>query len=119
MKAKKPILFLLLMIVIVANAATMTTSSIDCSYSNDNGSFTFEEKNSKERNFDMCLRKFEEFKKQAGDTTLYRLCEKNVLKFWHWGNYLLGEKFKLPYRSWKEIEMKRGAIVAKTGFQDF
>jgi hypothetical protein len=119
MKKKKTIMFLVLIIVIVTNVATMATYSLDCSYSNDNGSFTFEEMNSKERNFDMCRRKFEEFKKQGSDTILYRLCEKNVLRFWNWGNYLFQEKFKLPYRSWKEIEMRRGAIVSKTGFQDF
>lgn len=110
---------LLLLIVIVANAATIITNSIDCSYSNATGSFTFEEMNTKERNFEMCRRKFEEFKKQSTDATLYRLCEKNFLKFWNWGNYLFRQKFKLPYKSWDEIESKRGTLVAKSGFQDF
>lgn len=113
-------ILVILGLLVVANAASMTIKNIDCTYSNDSGTFTFEEKNFNERTFDMCLRKFEEYKKQAQkDTVLYRLCEKNIFKFWNWGTYLFAEKFQLPYKSWKEIEARRGTLLAKSGFQDF
>jgi hypothetical protein len=92
----------------------------DCKYSNYNGSFTFEEMQFQSRDFAMCLRKFQEFKKQNNkDTILYRLCKTSVLKFWRYGDYLSDEKFKLPYMSWQEIEARRGPLLNKSGFQDF
>ena len=114
------VIMIIVGLIVVANAASMTINNIDCTYSNYNGTFTFEEMNFNDRSFDMCLRKFEEYKKQAQrDTVLYRLCEKNFLKFWNWGTYLFADKFQLPYISWKEIESRRGLVTAKSGFQDF
>ena len=92
----------------------------DCSYSNNNGTFTFEEVNFKERNFDMCQRKFSEFRKtNNADTVLYRLCKKNFLQFWNYGAYVTDKRFKLAYMPWSSIEQRRGKISAKSGFQDF
>jgi hypothetical protein len=119
MKNKNKFILIALLIVALASVAS-TSPNIDCSYSNYNGSFTFEEMNFKERNFDMCLRKFEEFKKQnKQDTILYRLCKKNLFKFWNWGKYFSQKKFKLPYIAWQKINLRRGVLTAKSGFQDF
>ena len=115
----KTVVILVLVIVIVANAVSLARN-VNCNYSNYNGSFTFEEMNFHERNFDMCERKFSEFKKQSNaDTALFRLCRKNIFKFWNWGNYMLREKFNLPYMSWQEIKSRRGMLAARSGFQDF
>ena len=103
-----------------AKAVFQAQGNSDCRYSNYNGSFTFEEMQFQSRDFAMCLRKFQEFKKQNNkDTILYRLCKTDVLKFWRYGDYLSEEKFKLPYMSWKEIEARRGALTNKSAFQDF
>jgi hypothetical protein len=118
MKMGKFIVFIILVAIVAVNAVSVSRN-IDCSYSNSSGSFTFEEMNLKERNFEMCMRKFSEFKKQSADTVLYRLCKKNFLKFWNWSNYIFQKKFKLPYKSWKEIDERRGMVNAKSGFQDF
>jgi hypothetical protein len=118
MKAKKSVVFIILIAIVAVNAL-FVSRNIDCSYSNSAGTFTFEEMNLKQRNFDMCKRKFAEFKKQNADTILYRLCKKNFLKFWNWSTYFFQEKFKLPYKSWKEIAERRGKVSAKSGFQDF
>ena len=110
---------ILVLIVVGANAASLVRN-INCTYSNYNGSFTFEERNFKERNFDMCEAKFSEFKKQNNtDTVLYRLCRQNIFKFWNWGNYILRGKFNLPYTSWQQVKSRRGTITARSGFQDF
>lgn len=118
MKSTTNFLIVLVILLVGLNLAGMTRD-IDCSYSNASGTFTFGEMNFKERNFDMCKRTFAEFKKQNSDTILYRLCRTNLLEFWNWGNYLFREKFRLPYRPWKKIELKRASIKAKSGFQDF
>jgi len=115
----KTVIILVLIIVVVANAISLARN-VNCTNSNYKGSVTFEEINFNERNFDMCKRKFSAFKKQnSADTVLYRLCRKNILKFWNWGNYILQEKFNLPYISWQEIASRRGKLTAKSGFQDF
>lgn len=117
MKNKSTIIIIIIVIAVV-NVAMMGRN-IDCSYSNSSGSFTFEEMNFKERNFDMCQRVLTEFKKENSDTVLYRLCSKNFLAFWNWGAYLYQKKFRLPYTSWAEIKAKRGPVRNKSGFQDF
>ena len=115
----KTVVILILVIVVGANSISLITT-INCNYSNYNGSFTFEEMTSKERNFEMCERKFTEFKKQNNtDTTLYRLCKKNIFEFWNWGTYMFSEKFSLPYMSWQTIASRRGMLSARSGFQDF
>jgi len=92
----------------------------DCNFSNVDGSFTFAEMNFKERNFEKCQRKFLEFKKrQLGDTILYRLCPMNIFHFWDYGEYLFSQKYRVPYKPWREIDTKRGPITNKSGFQDF
>jgi len=119
MKSKVKIMLTVLIIVAIFIVAS-ATSRVDCSYSNYNGTFTFEEMNSQERNFEMCERKFYEFKKEnRQDTVLYRLCKKQFFRFWNWGNYLSQKKFSLPYKSWKEIQTRRGELTARSGFQDF
>ena len=115
----RTVIIIVVGIVVVANAISLARN-INCNYSNYNGSFTFEEMNFNARNFEMCERKFSEFKKQNNtDTALYRLCRKNIFEFWNWGNYLLRKKFTLPYMSWQEIASRRSMLTAKSGFQDF
>jgi hypothetical protein len=92
----------------------------DLKYSNYDGSFTFEEVNNQHRDLEMCLAKFNEFKKvNSADTILYRLQEKNYLKVWNYGEYLFGQRFKLDYISLHEVYTRRGKLDHKSGFQDF
>jgi len=92
----------------------------DCQFSNRDGSFTFAEVNFKGASFQLGKEVFVEFKKRnLGDTTLYRLCPKNIFHFWDYGQYLFSEKYRLPYKPWPEIEARRGPIANKSGFQDF
>ncbi len=46
------------------------------------------------------------------DTILYRLFVMNPLHFWRWGEYVFSWRFRLPYKNWEEIRMRR-----KEGFQ--
>lgn len=92
----------------------------DCKYSNASGTFTFEEINSNGRDYAMAKYKFDEYKKlKSADTVLYRLCPMNVLYVWQYGDYIFSNTYRLPYRSWPEIEQRRGHVVRFTGFQDF
>jgi hypothetical protein len=124
---KRWIIILLVVIALIVLSNTRAAKSMvnekdesDCSYSNRDGSFTFQEFQFNSRDFAMCQRKFQEFKKQNHtDTVLYRLCKSNYLKFWNYSDYFFDEKFRLPYKSWPEIEEIRGPIDHKTGFQDF
>lgn len=92
----------------------------NCSYSTYMGSFTYEEMNFKERNFRNCQAKFGLYKKEKNnDTILYRLCPKKFWQVWNYERYFFSDKFKLPYANWNSIQLRRGAITNKTGFQDF
>ena len=92
----------------------------DCGFSSGDANFTFKEMNFGEYDFGVCQSRFQEFKKRnLGDTTLYRLCPKNIFHFWDYGQYLFSEKYRLPYKQWSEIEARRGPITNKSGFQDF
>lgn len=92
----------------------------DLCYSNDTGSFTFEERNVQGRDFLMCQRKFAAFK-QTGthDTVLYRLIAKDPVRFWRYRQYLFTEKYQLPFQDWQKISVRRGVLINKSGFQDF
>ncbi len=92
----------------------------NCSYSNYTGSFTFEEMNFKERNFRNCEAKFGLFKKENNsDTALYRLCPKKFWQIWNYRRYFFSDKYKLPFMNWESIQLRRGVISYKSGFQDF
>ena len=92
----------------------------DCQYATADGSFTFEEMNFNSRDYDMGMRRFQHFKlQQPKDTILYRLCPMNILYVWKYGDYIFSSKYRLPYKSWNEIEKRRGPLGNKTGFQDF
>jgi hypothetical protein len=92
----------------------------DCRYSNLDGTFTFEEMNSNNRNYAMAKYKFGEFKKSTtNDTILYRLCPINPLLVWKYGEYIFSEKYHLPYKNWSEVEGIRGPLKSQSGFQDF
>src|ERR1700730_3315717 len=125
MKKVLTILLIIGIILVLSNSraaktALQSNDSGDCSYSNYNGSFTFHEVEFKSRDFGMCLRKFQEFKKQNHtDTVLYRLCKSNYLKFWKYNYYLFDEKFRLQYMPWEEINARRGTLINKSTFQDF
>ena len=83
--------------------------------------FTPRTKNAfKFRNFELCMVNWHAFKSIVKkDTTLYRLTKINVLNFWLWADYLFKEKYRLPYKSWKEIDNIRGPVRNKTGWQNF
>lgn len=121
----KKILFLLTVVfffVVICNIAPVRWifRANDCEFGNNDGSFTYSEMTFKERGFKKCYRNFLEFKKRKlGDTTLYRLCPKNIFHFWDYGQYLFSEKYRIPYKPWAEIEARRGPITNKSGFQDF
>lgn len=77
-------------------------------YSNYNGSFTFYE--FMDRNFqmmngshNMCL----SYRPNLKDKHIYRLFSKNPFAFWRWRLYFFDERYKLPYKDWKEIEKTR------------
>jgi hypothetical protein len=92
----------------------------DCEFSNSDGSFTFAEMNFKGTNYQQCKEVFIEFKKRRlGDTTLYRLCPMNIFHFWDYGDYMFAQKYRVPYKSWTEIENHRGPLGNRSGFQDF
>jgi hypothetical protein len=92
----------------------------NCSYSNYMGSFTYQEMNFKERNFRNCQSKFGLYKKENNsDTILYRLCPKKIWQVWNYSRYIFSEKYKLPYVSWDRIQVRRGVVTNKTGYQDF
>src|SRR5690349_5526556 len=115
----------IIIIIIIAVIMVIATISFpggkeDCLYANANGSFTFEEMNLKGRDFDMCTRKWTEFKKNnKSDTILFRLCRINALKFWNYGDYLTHPAYRLPYLSYEVLMSRRGAVVNKSGYQDF
>lgn len=116
----KLLLTFILVLLTVVVLSNVFSQHHDCSYSNYKGSFTFEERNFQNRDFMMCLKKFDEFKKtNNSDTILYRICVKKGSHFWNYADYLFKEKYRLPYMNWEEIEVRRGELENKTGFQDF
>jgi hypothetical protein len=92
----------------------------DYRYSNDNGSFTYEEFQFKDRDFKMGWGGFLYFKEncKCSDTVLYRLNRNNPFKFWRYGDYIFKKKYHLPYRSWDEIVGRR-SDTGYHGVQDF
>jgi hypothetical protein len=125
MKKIRNIFITVLVIIIICNLPPAKelfyfSGQKDCEYSNFNGTFTFDEVNFAIRDFDMCMRKFDDFKQvDKSDTILYRLSEINYLQFWNYGDYLFRKKYRLPYMSWEVIKQRRGRVENKTGFQDF
>ena len=83
-------------------------------YSNYNGSFTTKEHVFKGTGFRGVKNEFKNYKldsksfKKSNDTLLYRLFLRNPLRFWHWKDYFLDERYQLPYKNWKEIRERRG-----------
>jgi hypothetical protein len=122
MKKISLILISLFLFIVINNLSPLRWfyGKYDCQFSNGDGSFTFAEVNFKGAGFQLCQEIFVEFKKRKlGDTVLYRLCPMNLLHFWDYGQYLFSEKYRVPYKSWQEIEAKRKPVVNKSGFQDF
>ena len=116
---KIAIILIIFLVVINIPPVKYLTGPDDILYSNANGTFTFNEANYAGRNYELCKDNFLAFKSiNSKDTLLYRINQINILKFWRWGDYLTKEKYKLPYKAWKEIEGIRGPIV-KTSWQAF
>ncbi len=77
-------------------------------YSNSDGSFT---------SYEFMGRRFDTVKNMHSsclghdhnitDKTLYRLFSKNPLAFWRWRLYFFDERYKLPYKDWRQIEKIR------------
>jgi hypothetical protein len=108
---------IVILIVLLSNFLPLENN---VSYSNADGSFTFEEMNFKGRDYSMCFRKFDSYKKEHHDNTvLYRITPILPWKFWHWKSYLFQDKYKLPFKSWNEISASRGVVENKSGYQDF
>lgn len=113
---KKTILVLLILIILI----NVISPGPDCRYTTYSGSFTFIEDNYKQRNFEMCMAKFTEFKKEnVADSILYRLTSKDYRKFWNYSAYFFSDKFDLPFISWDSVAARRGIVSNKSGFQDF
>ena len=124
-KTMKKVIFsitIVLLIICISNIPLVSffIGSNDCQFSNSDGSFTFAEVNFKGADFRLCQENFVEFKKRKlGDTVPYRLCPKNVLHFWDFGQYIFSPKYRVQYKSWEEIQSRRGVLSNKSGFQDF
>jgi hypothetical protein len=90
-------------------------------YSNYDGTFTFIE--IKSRDVSMMYRKtrvFNESQPLKKDSTIYRIFNKNPLAFWRWAEYFYDKRYKLPYKSWKEIRKRRGYdLKYSNSWQDF
>jgi hypothetical protein len=115
-------LIALLGLILICNIPpiNMLLSLDDCRYSNNTGSFTFAEINIGGYDYNLCMNRFTDYKDQVRtDTILYRLTAMNPLCFWKYRNYLFDKKYRLPYKSWKDVEQTRGPIKNKSGFQDF
>ncbi len=77
-------------------------------YSNYNGSYASYEFMS--RNFEMMKRMHKgclAHRPDLKDKKMYRLFTKNPLAFWRWRMYFFDERYRLPYKDWKEIEQTR------------
>jgi hypothetical protein len=117
---KYTILFIIAVLLLNLPPMNLVLGPDDVSYSNNNGTFTFDESNASGRDYDLCIENFEAFKSaKHRDTILYRITAINLLKFWRWGIYFVDDKYKLPYKSWEDIERIRGPIQNKTAWQSF
>lgn len=59
------------------------------------------------RNFEMMKRMHKgclTYNPEQKDKKMYRLFTKNPLAFWRWRLYFFDERYKLPYKNWKDIE---------------
>lgn len=120
-------IFIIAVIMIVSNVSLLNVvfdvfaNANDVSYSNDNGTFTFEEINFNRRDFEMCRRRWQNYKQTnlKDNTTLYRITKKNYLQFWMWHTYVTDDRFKLPYKDWDSISDKRHVVSDKSSLQDF
>ena len=122
MKKTSIVLSILCLFIIASNLPPLRFfyKENDCMFANGDGRFTYAELNSEGDNFDECKDKFKGFKKmKIGDTLLYRLTPMNIFHYWDYGKYLFLDKYKIPYRPWKEIESKRGPLINRSGFQHF
>ncbi|MCS3801060.1 hypothetical protein [Niastella sp. OAS944] len=118
----KKVIILIIIVVVLSNLPPLKwiVGPDDILYSNASGSFTFNELNYAGRNYQLCIVNFEAFKSvHKEDTLLFRITPINIFKFWRWNEYLTNDKYKLHYKSWKEIETKRGPLVNKTNWQAF
>jgi hypothetical protein len=65
-------------------------------------------------------RKLKHLKIEKGDSVIYRLFSKNPLAFWRINKYFTDPKYKLPYRSWAKIKIKRKyELKNSNNWQDF
>ena len=92
-------------------------------YSNADGSFTAWDIPFKQRLYNLnptVPNGFKEAHSNTKDTLVYRLFGKNSLCFWRWAEYYYDRRYKLPYKSWKEIRKKRGYdLKYSNNWQDF
>lgn len=92
-------------------------------YSNSDGSFTAQ--SSQESLFSATheglINNFKLFvnKENTNHVILYRLFTKNPIYIWKWYSYFFSDEYKLPYKSWEEIEPNRTPYSSKNMWQSF
>ncbi|WP_316794733.1 hypothetical protein [Pedobacter frigoris] len=120
MKHRKKILIIIGCIIILSNIppiSALIQISVDeryYRYSNYNGTMTFTQFMS--RNFEMMKNRHNSCllaRPNLKDKQVYRLFTKNPFAFWRWRLYFFDERYKLPYKDWKEIEKVRVAENVK------
>ncbi len=129
---KKTIIILLSVALVISNTVTFKEISRlnhdYYKYSNGDGTVTvheiFYQGREIEKSYPKTIFKYEGFVEQypnSKDTTLFRLFKTNPFHFWRWAEYLYSWRFRLPYKSWEEIKLRRkpGFRVHQDGFAEF
>lgn len=92
-------------------------------FSNGDGGFTGTDIEFKNRHYNLSPvvpSKYRQLNPNSIDTIVYRIFWKNPLTFWRWRKYFYDKRYKLPYKSWKEIKKRRGYVLKySNNLQDF
>jgi hypothetical protein len=97
-------------------------------YSNGNGTVTVQEifyqGREMEKSYPKTIFKYKPFVEEfpnSKDTILFRLFKLNPFHFWRWGEFIYSWRFRLPYKNWDEIKLRRkpGFRVHQDGFTEF
>lgn len=116
----------MLILIVVSNLYPFTTiikkifDERHFRYSTFDGGSTFFE--IKQRDFRMAKLQFKqcvEANPGISDKNMYRLFKINPFAFWRWGDYIFNERYRLPYKSWSEIEDFRRSRATVNCSKDF
>ncbi|MDP9078824.1 MAG: hypothetical protein M3O71_15450 [Bacteroidota bacterium] len=101
---KKKVLLIIILLIVVINLPFWNfVIQSNYSYSNIDGSFTYNEEGAKGKTFWGCQRFYGYFlcqhpDKDTGDNRLYRTFTINPWEFWQWREMIFhSERFSLPY----------------------